>query len=509
MSSEPALGTYRSKRDFDRTSEPAGAKRIEVPGPAAPAQSFVVQRHRARRLHYDFRLQIGGVLVSWAVPKGPSMDPSVKRLAVHVEDHPLEYGSFEGVIPKGEYGAGDVIVWDRGEFSVNGDGTPAEQLAAGALHLQLSGQKIHGGFMLIRTGNGPQGKDWLLFHKAEGGIAGWDADDHPMSVLSARTNEQVLESADELAALDELGAGGGTWNFAGRELKLTNLDRVIFPGQSGSPEALTKRDLIRHFARSAGLLLPMTKGRPVNLHRFPKGVTEAGFWQKAVPKHTPDWIERWDNPDARPGETTTYFVASEPATLAWLANYGVVELHPWTSTTTHPDNPSFAIFDLDPGPKTGWEDLLDLARLHREALAHLGLSGFPNVSGQRGIQIRVPLLPGVTFDEARSWVEVVSRAVGRVRSDLVSWEWNVADRGGLARLDFTQNARNKTIVAAYSPRPAPGAPVATPIRWEELDDVTLRPDRWNIGNISERLADVGDLLADISAAARPLPDLAS
>ncbi len=507
--SEEQLGAYRSKRDFDKTNEPAGSSALSVPSLPDPTQSFVVQRHRARRLHYDFRLSIGGVLVSWAIPRGPSMDPSVKRLAVKVEDHPLEYGSFEGVIPSGEYGAGDVIVWDRGEFTVHGDQSPAEQLAEGALHLQLDGQKLQGGFMLIRTGRGGD-DNWLFFHKAEGGIPGWDPEDHPLSVVSSRTNDQVLDGDDELAELDSIGPNG-TWKFAGRELKLTNLDRVMFPGVAtpgGSAEgALTKRDLIRHYATVSRLLVPFMKDHPVNLHRFPKGVTEAGFWQKAVPKHTPEWVERWDNPGAKSGETKTYFVASEPATFAWLANYGVVEMHPWTSTTTRPDEPSYAIFDLDPGERTTWRNLLDLALLHREALHHLGVIGFPNVSGQSGIQIRVPLESDVSFDEARGWVEAVSRAVGRVRPDLVSWEWNVADRGGLARLDFTQNARNKTIVCPYSPRPAPGAPVATPIRWEELEDPLLRPDRWNISNIVERLADTGDLLDGMGSHARQLPAL--
>ncbi len=503
------LGEYRSKRDFAKTAEPAGQGRLQVVQTSSAPQSFVVQRHRARRLHYDFRLQIGGVLVSWAIPRGPSMDPSVKRLAVRVEDHPVEYGSFEGVIPRGEYGAGDVIVWDRGEFSVQGEGTPEEQLVSGQLHLSLSGRKLRGSFMLIRTGKDPKGEDWLFFHKAEGGVPGWDPEDHPMSVVSARTNDQVARSDDELGELDELGSGG-VWHFAGRELKLTNLDRPMFPDpKPGGTDHLTKRDLIRHYARAAQWLLPITRGRPVNLRRFPKGVTESGFWQKAVPAHTPDWVERWQNPDARKGETKTYFVASEPATLAWLANYGVIEIHPWTSTTSHPDEPTFAIFDIDPGSATTWQNLIDLARLHREALTHLGVVGFPNVSGQRGIQIRVPLQPGTTFDESRSWVETVSRVVGRVRPELVSWEWTVSERGGLARLDFTQNARNKTIVAPYSPRPAPGAPVATPIRWEELDDVNLRPDRWNIANIGERVAAVGDLLAGMDSTARPLPTVAT
>ena len=112
---------------------------------------FVVQRHRARRLHYDFRLEIGGVLVSWAVPKGLTLDPRRRHLAVHVEDHPLDYADFEGVIPRGEYGGGDVIVWDRGTWELHGADDPIQALADGELHLELYGEKLRGRFVLVRT----------------------------------------------------------------------------------------------------------------------------------------------------------------------------------------------------------------------------------------------------------------------------------------------------------------------------------------------------------------------
>src|SRR5579884_2008847 len=146
---------------------------------------FVVQRHRARRLHYDFRLEIDGVLVSWAVPKGPTLDPSVRRAAVHVEDHPIEYLDFEGVIPKGEYGGGDVIVWDRGTWEPHGTEEPGRALADGELHADLFGEKLRGRFVLIRRDK-PDGRDeWLLLHKRDDfAVPGWDPEDHPRSVVS-------------------------------------------------------------------------------------------------------------------------------------------------------------------------------------------------------------------------------------------------------------------------------------------------------------------------------------
>jgi bifunctional non-homologous end joining protein LigD len=190
-----------------------------------------------------------------------------------------------------------------------------------------------------------------------------------------------------------------------------------------------------------------------------------------------------------------------------LANYGAIELHPWTSRIPNVDRPSYALIDIDPGSRTAWDDLLLLARLYRTALEHLGVFGVPKVTGQRGIQIWVPIVEGPTFEDTRSWVEKLSRTVGAAVPELVSWAWEVRARKGLARLDFTQNARNKTLVAPYSVRPAPGAPVSVPIEWDELDDPELRPDRWTIRTVGERLAMVGDPFAALLDHAQPLPDL--
>ncbi|WP_245812412.1 DNA polymerase ligase N-terminal domain-containing protein [Actinophytocola xinjiangensis] len=148
---------------------------------------FVVQRHRARRLHYDLRLELGGVLVSWAVPKGPTLDPKVRCLAVHVDDHSLDHVDFEGRIAKGRPGGGDVIVWDWGTWTHARDTDPADALAAGELHFDLDGEKLAGRFALIRTK-----LDWLLVHKNdEFARPGWNPEDHPRSVKSGLTNDEV------------------------------------------------------------------------------------------------------------------------------------------------------------------------------------------------------------------------------------------------------------------------------------------------------------------------------
>ncbi len=536
---EPAdesLATYRAKRDFDRTTEPAGTTAGGTTSGGDRRPHFVVQRHRARRLHYDFRLEIDGTLVSWAVPKGLTLDPGERHLAVHVEDHPLEYADFEGVIPGGEYGAGDVIVWDRGTWELHGSTDARQAVTDGEIHVDLFGTKLRGRFVLVRTGGAqtakqPSAKEqWLILHKRDdAAVPGWDPEAHPESVLSGRTNDEVAADPDrlwtrdgaatpagasrefaaptaaELAALDALPTKG-RWSFQGRELSLTNLDKVLFPARGEEPP-VTKRDLIRYYACLAPVMLPYLDQRPMNLHRFPDGVTRQGFWQKAAPRYAPDWVPRWHNDDADPGESEEYLVADSPPALAWLANHAAIELHAWTSRLADVHQPTYALVDLDPGDATSWDELLTLARLHRTALEHLGVRGYAKTTGQRGIQIWIPIAPGPTFTETRAWVEQLSRTIAQVAGDLVSNTWEKRGRRGRARLDYTQNAINKTLVAPYSVRAAAGAPVSMPIAWAELDDPDLRSDRWTVWNAPARVAEVGDLMAPMLTDAQTLPPL--
>jgi bifunctional non-homologous end joining protein LigD len=245
----------------------------------------------------------------------------------------------------------------------------------------------------------------------------------------------------------------------------------------------------------------------VNAHRFPDGITRPGFWHKEIPDYAPEWITRWRNVEADPGETECYAVLDSVPALVWMANYAAVELHPWTSRLPNVHEPTWALIDIDPGEQTTFAQILELARLYRTALEHLGVQGMPKVTGKRGVQIWVPVRPGYSFADTRAWVEKVSRAVGRIRPELISWEWHKDRRRGLARLDYTQNAINKTLVAPFSTRPSPGAPVSVPIRWDELDDPDLRPDRWTIRTVIDRVDNVGDPLAPLIGRAQELPTL--
>jgi bifunctional non-homologous end joining protein LigD len=202
-----SLDPYRRKRDFEETSEPPGTTNPEGDG------LFVVHAHAARRMHWDLRLAVGGVLKSWAVPRGPSVHPGVKRLAVEVEDHPYDYHTFEGTIPEGSYGAGAVIVWDRGRFAVAGPGDVAAQLAAGRLHLVLAGEKLRGGWMLVRTrrrGSGGR-PEWLLMKKDDDFAGGAEpVEARPESADSGLTLAEIRGDAPDLRDCPRM-APGTAW----------------------------------------------------------------------------------------------------------------------------------------------------------------------------------------------------------------------------------------------------------------------------------------------------------
>lgn len=193
------LAEYKRKRNFKKSPEPAGKVKRSREGHA-----FVVQKHAASRLHYDFRLELDGTLKSWAVPKGPSLDPSVKCLAVHVEDHPLDYAGFEGIIPEGEYGGGTVMVWDRGTWEPEGEEEPSAGYKHGKLKFTLHGDKLKGSWALVRMGGraGADGKNWLLIkHDDRFAKPSKDfiiVDKKPKSVVSKRTMDQIAAAADRV-----------------------------------------------------------------------------------------------------------------------------------------------------------------------------------------------------------------------------------------------------------------------------------------------------------------------
>jgi bifunctional non-homologous end joining protein LigD len=290
-----------------------------------------------------------------------------------------------------------------------------------------------------------------------------------------------------------------TLDVDGLPVRLTHLDKLMWP-----EDGLTKRDLIAHYVRVAPLLLPYLRDRPLSMQIFPDGIHGTHFWRKDKPSHAPKWIESWTYHGEK---TKDYIVVNNLATLVWVANAASIDLHPWHSRIDAPRQPDWAVFDLDPAEGATFDSVVIIARLVGVALEHYALRSVLKTTGQTGLQIYLPIRRGPDYAAVRAWVEGVSRAVGRTVPELVSWEWSVKQRTGRVRLDYTQNIINKTLNAPYTVRAVPGAPVSAPIAWAELDDPLLRPDRWTMRSIAERLAAAGDLFSDALAGDQDLPPL--
>jgi len=879
------LEEYRRKRRFDRTPEPSGESqpaagkvqdqlspavkpatagtRTRLPMPKLPqlevrpgvehGDTFVVQKHRATRLHYDFRLAVDGTLKSWAVPKGPSLSHADKRLAVQTEDHPLDYANFEGKIPEGNYGAGTVMVWDRGTFHVEGNLAALKQLEKGEIKFSLNGEKLRGSFVLVRLKQSEKGNEWLMIkHKDAAEDSSWNIDEHDDSALTGRTLEEIKEElppkrrpipiqpaelqgarraampsrvepmlatlADqpfsdpnwlfeikwdgvralariengvlavrsrnsiditkrypelaslpdalaarqaildgEIVALDAQGHSSferlqermhvrapseslvtqmrvvyfafdllhcdgydlrgaavlerkqllerllytserfryadhqlehgkelfalaeqnglegivakradspyvsdrspywvklkitktvdavvGGWTEArtsalpfgslllglyqgkklrfighvgsgfdakklaelssklkelsvpaspfdavpetnekpswvspalvarvkfsgwtqdhvlrhpvflalrqdarpsdcqwenevaapapaapavvrapeivgrvlntkaevenelfkgrletvtieldGKRLRLSNLNKIYFP-ESGH----TKRNLLAYYYRMADFILPFLRDRALVLRRYPDGIRGQAFFQKDVREGLPEWFKTVPVDSEHRGEIIHYATASDRASLLFLTGLGCIDHNPWSNHLADIEHPDYFFFDLDPSDGTEFSVVVTIARALHEKLEELQLASFLKTSGATGIHIYIPVEPVYTYEQLRTFGEIIARMVTTEHSNLVTHERIVAKRPtGRVLIDVQQNAHGRPLAAAYSVRAFPEAPVSAPLSPRELRP-SLRPESLNIKTIFARMKEKGDLWAD-------------
>jgi len=842
----PKLEEYRRKRRFDLTPEPSGKD-----AHATSENTFVVQKHAARRLHYDFRLAINGTLKSWAVPKGPSLSSADKRLAVQTEDHPLEYGGFEGKIPEGSYGAGTVMVWDRGTFNVEGTLDARKQLEREEIKFNLNGEKLRGSFVLVKLRHSEKGNEWLMMkHKDAAEDSAWNIEEHDGSVLTGRTLEEIKEELPpkrkaspiraaelqgarkcsmpsrvepmlatltdrpfsdpnwlfeikwdgvralariendaltlrsrtgvdmdkrypelaslpdalaarqaildgEIVALDTLGhsdfellqermhvrapsesllsrvpvvyfafdllycdgydlretplldrkqllrrllrtseqfrysdhqlehgkelfglaeqnglegivakradspyvgdrspywvklkitktvdAVVGGWSaprsaalpfgslllglyqgkklrfighvgsgfdakklkevtsklkelaapacpfdtvpetnerpswvspvlvarvkfsgwtqehslrhpvflalredarpmdcqleneaasaadptavraseFVGRvlntraqieaelfkgrsetvtieldgkRLRLSNLNKVYFP-ESG----YTKRNLLAYYYRMADFVLPFLGDRPLVLRRYPDGIKGQAFFQKDLREGIPEWFTTMPLDSEKRGEEIHYATANDRASLLFLTGLGCIDHNPWSSRYADLEHPDYFFFDLDPSEGTDFSVVVTIARVLHEKLEELRLVSFLKTSGATGIHLYIPVEPVYTYEQLRTFAEIVARTVTAEHSNLVTNERSVARRpAGRVLIDVQQNALGRPLAAPYAVRAFPQAPVSAPLLPRELRP-GLRPASLNIKTVFARLKEKGDLWGD-------------
>ena len=260
----------------------------------------------------------------------------------------------------------------------------------------------------------------------------------------------------------------------------TNADKVFFPS-----EGITKGDLFAYYQAVAPVLVPHLRDRPFTMLRRPDGIDGKSFFQKDAPDHMPAWIRRFRH------EGISYALVNDADALLWMVNMGCIDLHPWLARRDRPDRPDLVMFDLDPAEGTSYATVVEVALLVRQALRALGLDGVPKTSGGNGLHVLVGVQRRHSHADARAFVAAVARALARTHPELITTRWRRAERHGVL-IDANQNGLGRTTASVYSVRPRAGAPVSTPLAWDELDD-RLDPRAFTMEAVLERVSRLGDL----------------
>ncbi|HJS79485.1 MAG TPA: non-homologous end-joining DNA ligase, partial [Vitreimonas sp.] len=462
-----------------------------------------------------------------AVTKGPSLNPRDKRLAVQTEDHPLDYGDFEGTIPKGEYGGGTVMLWDRGYWTPVETKDPEKALSKGELKFVVSGEKLQGGFVLVRMKRreGEKRDNWLLIkHRDEYAVEDSEGVlDDARSVASARSMEEIAVGKGRKPKpfmLKKGGAADAIWHSnrntsakaramktakkiskakprsrvkrapkaataERRGVAISKADKELWPAAAGEP-AVTKADLAAYYDAVCAWMLPHVRGRPCSIIRAPDGIHGERFFQRHPMRGASELITRVKVK----GVAEPYVQFDSVGALVAAAQIAVVEMHPWNNAPGDPETPGRIVFDLDPSEDVPFDRVIDAAKEMRGRLEALGLVSFCKTTGGKGLHVVTPLKRSRSADLNWGTAKAFAREVcAQMAADTPSRyliNMSKAKRVGKIFLDYLRNDRMATAIGPLSPRARDGAPVSMPLTWAQVR-AGLDPMRYTLRTVPRLL----------------------
>ncbi len=436
------LTKYNSKRNFNITSEPIG--KISKKNKKL---TFCVQHHIARKDHFDFRLEHNGTMSSWAVPKGPSYNTKDKRLAIKVEDHPISYKTFEGTIPKGEYGAGTVMLFDLGYYEI-------VKYEKNLIKVILRGKRLKGMWTLTHF----KDDNWLLIKDHDFYENYIDIVKYKRSIKTNRTMKEIKDNVNK------------------KEILLTNPSKKIIG-------KITKKDIFNYYKKIAPYMMPYLENRIISVVRAPSGINNNIFFKKHLENQN-RYLEKINISSKNDKEKDYYYILDEIGLLS-EAQMNSYEFHIWGSNASNKNKPNIMVFDLDPDESLPLDKLRLSVKYLKEILDNLNLKSFLKTSGGKGYHVVVPFKNNLTWNKFYKISEDIANILANTYPEFFTTNIRKENRKKKIFIDYLRNQKSATFVAPYSVRLRKNAPVSMPISWRELDKI--KPNEITIDKAIKRL----------------------
>ena len=436
------LTKYNNKRNFNITSEPIGKilknnKKL----------TFCVQHHIARKDHFDFRLEYNGTMSSWAIPKGPSYNPKDKRLAIKVEDHPISYKNFEGTIPKGEYGAGTVMLFDLGYYKII-------KYEKNLIKVILYGKRLKGMWTLTHF----KDDNWLLIKDHDFYENYIDITKYKRSIKTSSTMKEIKDNEKK------------------KEILLTSPNKKIIGN-------ITKKVIFNYYKKVAPYMMPYLENRIISVVKAPSGINNKIFFKKHL-ENQKRYLEKINISSKNDIEKDYYYILDEIGLLSEV-QMNSYEFHIWGSNASNKNKPNMMVFDLDPDKSLSLDKLRLGVKYLKEILDNLNLKSFLKTSGGKGYHICIPFKNNLTWKKFYKISEDIANIIENTHSELFTTNNRKEKRKNKIFIDYLRNQKSATFVAPYSVRLRKNAPVSMPIAWNELDKI--KPNEITIYKAIKRL----------------------